>query len=553
MALPEREAMEFDVVIVGAGPAGLATAIRLKQLAPEVSIVVVEKGSEVGAHILSGAVIDPSGLDGLLPGWRQDAARPLKTAVERDEFMFLTKNSGVTMPNLFFPKLMSNHGNFVGSLSNVTKYLGAKAEELGVEIYPGFPASEVLYDEACAVVGVATGDLGIGRSGEPRDDYTRGMELRAKYTVFGEGARGSLTKTLIDRFKLNAHSDHQKYGLGVKELWQLAPDRFQAGLVQHTMGWPLPNKAGGGSWLYHFDDGLLSVGFVTHLNYENPTLSPFEEFQRFKTHPMIRETFEGAKRIGYGARAIMEGGWQSVPKLVFPGGCLVGDSAGFVNVPRIKGSHNAVLSGMQAAEALAQALESGRQGDELVTYETGWRDSAIGQDLKRVRNVKPLWSRYGTLIGVGLGGLDMWSNTILEASPFGTLKHGKPDHATLKPLKDVKPIVYPKPDGKLTFDRLSSVYLSNTNHEEDQPAHLKVRNLELQKASEHDVYGGPSARYCPAGVYEWVEDAGASDSVRYQINAQNCVHCKTCDIKDPNQNINWETPEGPGGPNYPNM
>jgi electron-transferring-flavoprotein dehydrogenase len=411
----------------------------------------------------------------------------------------------------------------------------------------------VLYDESGVVVGVATGDLGIGKSGEPREDYTRGMELRAKYTVFGEGARGSLTKTVIDRFKLNAHSDHQKYGLGVKELWQLAPDRFQAGLVQHTMGWPLPNKAGGGSWLYHFDDGLLSVGFVTHLNYENPTLSPFEEFQRFKTHPMIRETFEGAKRIGYGARAIMEGGWQSVPKLVFPGGCLVGDSAGFVNVPRIKGSHNAVLSGMQAAEALAQALESGRQGDELATYENGWRDSAVGQDLKRVRNVKPLWSRYGTLVGVGLGGLDMWSNTILEASPFGTLKHGKPDHETLKPLKDVKPIVYPKPDGKLTFDRLSSVYLSNTNHEEDQPAHLKVRNMELQKASEHDVYGGPSARYCPAGVYEWVADGSASDGVRYQINAQNCVHCKTCDIKDPNQNINWETPEGPGGPNYPNM
>ena len=553
MALPDREAMEFDVVIVGAGPAGLAAAIRLKQIAADVSVVVVEKGSEVGAHILSGAVIDPSGLDTLLPEWRSDEARPLRTAVERDEFMFLTKNSGVTMPNLFFPKLMSNHGNFVGSLSNVTKYLGAKAEELGVEIYPGFPASEVLYDTAGVVVGVATGDLGIGKSGDPRDDYTRGMELRAKYTVFGEGARGSLTKTLIDRFKLNAHSDHQKYGLGVKELWQLAPDRFQAGLVQHTMGWPLPNKAGGGSWLYHFDDGLLSVGFVTHLNYENPTLSPFEEFQRFKTHPMIRETFEGAKRIGYGARAIMEGGWQSVPKLVFPGGCLVGDSAGFVNVPRIKGSHNAVLSGMQAAQAIAQALEAGRQGDELSAYENGWRDSPIGQDLKRVRNVKPLWSKYGTLVGVGLGGLDMWSNTILEASPFGTLRHGKPDHATLKPLAEVTPIVYPKPDGKLTFDRLSSVYLSNTNHEEDQPAHLKVLNLDLQKTSEHDVFGGPSARYCPAGVYEWVADAGASDGVRYQINAQNCVHCKTCDIKDPNQNINWETPEGPGGPNYPNM
>ena len=553
MALPEREGMDFDVVIVGAGPAGLAAAIRLKQLSSDVSIVVVEKGSEVGAHILSGAVVDPAGLDDLLPEWRTDADRPLKTAVERDEFMFLTKNSGVTMPNLFFPKFMSNHGNFVGSLSNVTKYLGAKAEALGVEIYPGFPASEVLYDDRGVVVGIATGDLGIGRSGEPRDDYTRGMELRGKYTIFGEGARGSLTKTLIDRFRLNANSDHQKYGLGVKELWQLSPDKFQAGLVQHTMGWPLPNKAGGGSWLYHFDDHLLSVGFVTHLNYENPTLSPFEEFQRFKTHPMIAETFEGAKRIGYGARAIMEGGWQSVPKLVFPGGCLVGDSAGFVNVPRIKGSHNAVLSGMQAAQAIAQALEAGRQGDELTAYENGWRDSAIGQDLKRVRNVKPLWSKYGTLVGVGLGGADMWANTLLGTSLFGTLKHGKPDHACTKPLSEVTPIVYPKPDGKLTFDRLSSVYLSNTNHEEDQPPHLNVKDLDLQKASEHDVYGGPSARYCPAGVYEWVADAAQSDGVRYQINAQNCVHCKTCDIKDPNQNINWVTPEGPGGPNYPNM
>ncbi|TXM94877.1 electron transfer flavoprotein-ubiquinone oxidoreductase [Methylobacterium sp. WL30] len=557
MAHPEREGMDFDVVVVGAGPAGLAAAIRLKQHAlesgDEVNVVVVEKGSEVGAHILSGAVIDPSGLDVLVPDWRDDPERPLKTAVERDEFLFLTKNSGVTLPNLFFPKFMSNHGNFVGSLSNVTKYLGAKAEALGVEIYPGFPASEVLYDDRGVVVGVATGDLGIAKSGEPRDDYTRGMELRGKYVIFGEGARGSLTKTVIDRFQLNRHSDHQKYGLGVKELWQLAPGKFEPGLVRHSMGWPLPNKAGGGSWLYHFDDHLLSVGFVTHLNYENPTLSPFEEFQRFKTHPMIREVFEGAKRIGYGARAIMEGGWQSVPKLVFPGGCLVGDSAGFVNVPRIKGSHNAVLSGMQAADAIAAALKAGRQGDELTAYDAGWRDSAIGTDLKAVRNVKPLWSRYGTLAGVGLGGLDMWSNTLLNASIFGTLKHGKPDHACTKPISEVTPIVYPKPDGKLTFDRLSSVYLSNTNHEEDQPAHLQVKDMGLQKTSEHDVFGGPSARYCPAGVYEWVEDAAAGDGVRYQINAQNCVHCKTCDIKDPNQNINWVTPEGPGGPNYPNM
>ncbi|WP_375407719.1 electron transfer flavoprotein-ubiquinone oxidoreductase [uncultured Methylobacterium sp.] len=557
MALPEREAMDFDVVIVGAGPAGLAAAIRLKQIAEktgnEISVVVVEKGSEVGAHILSGAVIDPLGLDRLVPDWRQDPDRPLKTAVERDEFMFLTANSGVGMPNFAFPKFMSNHGNFVGSLSNVAKFLGRKAEEVGVEVYPGFPASEVLYDDKGAVVGIATGDLGIGKSGEPRDDYTRGMELRGKYTVFGEGARGSLTKTLIDRFKLNANSDHQKYGLGIKELWQLSPDKFQPGLVQHTMGWPLPNKAGGGSWLYHFDDGLLSVGFVTHLNYENPTLSPFDEFQRFKTHPMIREVFEGAKRIGYGARAIMEGGWQSVPKLVFPGGCLVGDSAGFVNVPRIKGSHNAVLSGMQAAEAIGAALAAGRQGDELSDYEAGWRDSEIGRDLKAVRNVKPLWSRYGTLVGVALGGVDMWANTLLGVSPFGTLAHGKPDYACTKPIAEVKPIVYPKPDGVLTFDRLSSVYLSNTNHEEDQPPHLNVRDMALQKASEHDIYGGPSARYCPAGVYEWVAEAAAADGVRYQINAQNCVHCKTCDIKDPNQNINWVTPEGPGGPNYPNM
>ncbi|GJE27602.1 electron transfer flavoprotein-ubiquinone oxidoreductase [Methylobacterium organophilum] len=557
MALPEREGMDFDVVVVGAGPAGLAAAIRLKQLSAEkgeeISVVVVEKGGEVGAHILSGAVVDPIGLDALLPDWRTDPERPLKTAVERDEFLYLTKNSGVRLPNLFFPKLLSNHGNFVGSLSNTVKWLGAKAEGLGVEIYPGFPASEVLYDDKGAVTGIATGDLGIGRDGAPRADFTRGMELRAKYTVFGEGARGSLTKTLIERFQLNRHSDHQKYGIGIKELWQLSDAKFEPGLVQHTMGWPLPNKAGGGSWLYHFDDNLLSVGFVTHLNYENPTLSPFEEFQRFKTHPMIRETFEGAKRIGYGARAIMEGGWQSVPKLVFPGGCLVGDSAGFVNVPRIKGSHNAILSGIQAADAIFAAIAAGRQGDELTAYEEGWRGSAIGRDLKPVRNVKPLWSKYGTLAGVGLGGLDMWTNALADTSLFGTLKHGKPDHACLKPLSEVTPITYPKPDGKLTFDRLSSVYLSNTNHEEDQPPHLKVTDSELQKRSEHDVYGGPSGRYCPAGVYEWVEDASARDGLRYQINAQNCVHCKTCDIKDPNQNITWVTPEGPGGPNYPNM
>ena len=551
--LPARESMEFDVVVVGAGPAGLATAIRLKQQAAEagsdLSVVVVEKGSEVGAHILSGAVIDPTGLDGLLPEWRSDPDRPLKTEVTADEFMYLGHAGGVKLPNVFMPKLMSNHGNFVGSLGNVARYLGRKAEELGVEIYPGFPAAEVLIEDG-KVVGVATGDMGISRDGEPNANFTRGMELRAKYTVFGEGARGSLTKQMVERFGLNQGRDHQKYGIGIKELWQVKPEHFQPGLVRHSMGWPLPNNAGGGSWLYHFDDNLVSVGFVVHLNYKNPTLSPFDEFQRFKTHPMVRDVFEGAKRIGYGARAIMEGGWQSVPRLSFPGGCLVGDSAGFVNVPRIKGSHNAILSGMLCADHVFAALQAGRAHDEVASYEESWRASPIGYDLKRVRNVKPLWSKYGTTAGVALGGLDMWLTEIFNWSPFGTMSHGKPDHECLLPLSEVKPIKYDRPDGVLTFDKLSSVFLSNTNHEEDQPVHLKVKDMGLQKGSEHDVFGGPSQRYCPAGVYEWVEGEGG---VRYQINAQNCVHCKTCDIKDPNQNINWVTPEGGGGPNYVNM
>jgi electron-transferring-flavoprotein dehydrogenase len=554
MDLPARESMDFDVVVVGAGPAGLATAIRLKQIAAEAgtetSVVVVEKGSEVGAHILSGAVIDPIGLDRLLPEWRSDPERPLKTQVTRDEFLYLGPAGGLRLPNLFMPKLMSNHGNFVGSLGNVTRYLGRKAEELGVEIYPGFAAAEVLYDDQGRVVGIATGDMGIGRNGEPNANFTRGMELRAKYTVFAEGARGNLAKQVVERFSLNEGRDHQKYGLGVKELWEVKPENHRPGLVRHSMGWPLPNNAGGGSWLYHFDDNLVSVGFVVHLNYANPTLSPFGEFQRFKTHPMIRGVFEGGKRVGYGARAIMEGGWQSVPRLSFPGGCLVGDTAGFVNVPRIKGSHNAVLSGMLCAEHLFEALKAGRSNDEISSYEDAWRSSEIGYDLKRVRNVKPLWSRYGTAAGVVLGGLDMWMTELLGWSFFGTMKHGKPDHACLKPVSEVKPIAYPKPDGVLTFDKLSSVFLSNTNHEEDQPAHLQVKDPVLQKRSEHDVYAGPSERYCPAGVYEWVEEG---EGVRYQINAQNCVHCKTCDIKDPNQNIDWVPPEGGGGPNYVNM
>ncbi len=545
--LPAREAMEFDIVIVGAGPAGLAAAIRLKQLAPDTSVVVVEKGSEVGAHILSGAVIDPIGLDRLLPEWRKEDT-PVRTPVSSDRFYVLGSSGAVRLPNVFMPPLMSNHGNFIVSLGDVCRYLGRKAEALGVEIYPGFAAAEVLFENG-AVAGIATGDMGIGKAGENKASFTRGMELRAKYTLFAEGARGSLSKMLIERFTLHRNRQPQKYGIGLKELWQVTPENFRQGLVQHTMGWPLANNTGGGSFLYHYADNLVSVGFVVHLNYQNPYLSPFEEFQRFKTHPLVRDTFAGGKRICYGARAITEGGWQSVPKLTFAGGALIGCAAGFMNLPRIKGSHNAMLSGTLAAEHVVTALAAGRAHDELADYDAAWRGSPIGHDLWRVRNAKPLWSKLGTVAGVALGGLDMWTNTI-GFSLLGTLKHGKPDFATLKPAAECRPIVYPKPDGKLTFDRLSSVYLSNTNHEEDQPPHLIVRDPALQKASEHDVYGGPSARYCPAGVYEWVEDGGQP---QYVINAQNCVHCKTCDIKDPNQNINWVPPEGGGGPNYPNM
>jgi len=545
--LPAREAMEFDVVVVGAGPAGLAAAIRVKQLAPDTSVVVVEKGSEVGAHILSGAVIDPIGLDALLPDWRNEETF-VKTAVTDDRFYVLGPSGALRLPNLLLPPLLSNHGNFIVSLGDVCRYLAKKAEALGVEIYPGFAAAEVLYEND-AVAGIATGDMGVGKDGHHKPGFARGMELRGKYTVFAEGARGSLTKALIARYGLAQHSEPQKFGLGLKELWQVTPDKHRPGLVQHTAGWPLDNGTGGGSFIYHYGDNLVAAGFVVHLNYTNPYLSPFEEFQRFKTHPLIRDTFAGGKRLCYGARAIGEGGWQSVPRVAFPGGVLAGCGAGFLNVPRIKGSHNAVLSGMLAAEHIATALGEGRANDELAGYEAAWRSSAIGRDLRPVRNVKPLWSKFGTLAGFALAGLDMWTNTI-GLSLFGTLRHGKPDYATLKPAAACKPIAYPKPDGKLTFDRLSSVYLSNTNHEEDQPVHLLVRDPALQKSSEHDVFAGPSARYCPAGVYEWVEEGGQP---RFVINAQNCVHCKTCDIKDPNQNITWVPPEGGGGPNYPNM
>jgi electron-transferring-flavoprotein dehydrogenase len=553
-AAEPRESMDFDVVIVGAGPAGLAAAIRLKQLSSDLSVVVVEKGSEVGAHILSGLVMDPTALDALLPDWRADPERPLKTQVTEDRFYYLGPGGGARLPNILMPRLMGNHGNFIGSLGLVARYLGRRAEALGVEIYPGFAATEVLFDEEGTVAGVATGDMGIGRDGLRTGGFTRGMELRGRYTLLAEGARGSLAKPLMIKFGLQENSEPQKFGIGLKELWQVKAENHRPGLVQHSFGWPLDDATGGGSFLYHFDDRLVAVGFVVHLNYQNPTLSPFDEFQRFKTHPMIAPTFQGAERLSYGARAITEGGWQSVPRLAFPGGALIGCAAGFVNVPRIKGSHNAIHSGAQAAEAIVEAFAAGRERDGLEAYEAGWRTSPIGRDLKTVRNVKPLWSRLGTLAGVAVGGLDMWVNALFGASPLGTLAHGKPDYASLTPLAQAKPIVYPKPDGKLTFDRLSSVFLSGTTHEENQPPHLVLADPAIPIAKNLPKYGEPARLYCPAGVYEvvYADEATRSDP-RFVINAQNCVHCKTCDIKDPAQNITWVPPEGAGGPNYATM
>jgi electron-transferring-flavoprotein dehydrogenase len=548
--LPPRESMEFDVVIVGAGPSGLAAAIRLKQINADLNVVVVEKGSEVGAHILSGAVIDPAGLDKLIPDWREDSDCPLKTQVKDDRFYWMTAGGAIKLPNFMMPPLMDNHHCYIGSLGNVCRWLARKAEALGVEIYPGFAAAEVLYDEQGAVKGIATGDMGIGRDGKPKDSFTRGMELLGKYTLFAEGARGSLTKQLIAKFALDSKSEPAKFGIGLKEVWQIDPAKHQKGMIQHSFGWPLDLKTGGGSFLYHYDDNLVAVGFVVHLNYDDPYLSPFDEFQRFKTHPSIRGTFEGAKRLAYGARAITEGGYQSVPKLSFPGGALIGCAAGFVNVPRIKGVHNAMGTGMLAAEHVSAAIAAERANDEIIDYENAWRSSSVGKDLFLVRNVKPLWSKFGTVLGVALGGFDMWCNTLFGGSLFGTQSHAKADRSTLDPAKTHAPKNYPKPDGKISFDKLSSVFLSNTNHEEDQPVHLRVADMNLQKTSEHDVFAGPSNRYCPAGVYEWVEEG---TSPRYQINAQNCVHCKTCDVKDPNGNITWVPPEGGGGPNYEAM
>jgi electron-transferring-flavoprotein dehydrogenase len=554
MTMPDREAMDFDVVIVGAGPAGLSAAIKLKQLHPDASIVVVEKGSEVGAHILSGVIVDPIGLDRLLPEWRNDPACPLKVKVTQEDFLILGPSGDLRIPNMLLPPFMHNDGHFIGSLGALARYLAHHAEQLGVDIYPGFAATEVLYSEDGEVVGVATGDMGVDRNHQPTSSFTRGMELRAKYVLLAEGARGSLSKKVIAKYALDIGSQPQKYGLGFKEIWQIDPAKHKLGLVQHSFGWPLDRHTGGGSFLYHIDDHQIAVGFVVHLDYQNPTLSPFDEFQRFKTHPRIAPLFEGATRLAYGARALTEGGWQSVPRIAFPGGALLGCAAGFINVPRIKGSHNAILSGILAAEHVASALKQGRKNDDLAAYNRDWRGSDIGRDLFRVRNVKPLWARLGTWFGIICGGLDMWCNHLLRFSPLGTLPHKGPDHASLKPLSSVTPHVYPKPDGKITFDRLSSVFLSNTAHEENQPCHLVLSNPHLPISHNLPIYGEPARLYCPAGVYEVVYGNEAAHSEpRFVINAQNCIHCKTCDIKDPSQNIHWQPPEGGGGPNYGQM